>query len=102
MQNYIQQVKAELAELLPNLSGKPELLSAYAQLALTTGMDTTMENVHDAWSVVTDAARPDHAAIVPFEDLDHQTQERDRKYMEAIYAVANRRFYNPAPAPQRD
>ena len=54
------------------------------------GTETTLENVHDAWSTWRDATRPDHPSLVPFAELAPDVQELDRKYADAIREVAER------------
>ena len=66
----------------------PELLRLYALLVLTTGVITSLEDVHNAWSAWRQATRPDHPSLVPFADLAPEVQELDRKYMDAIRKVA--------------
>ena len=84
--SYITGVTAALAAELPTCD--PALLRLYALLALTTGTETTLENVHDAWACWREATRPDHPALVPFADLAPDVQELDRKYAGAIRKVA--------------
>jgi len=66
----------------------PSLLRYYALLVLTTGEDTTLENVHDAWSLWRMVTQPDHRSIIWFDQLTPETQEYDRKYAEAIRKTA--------------
>ena len=86
--NYLSVITGRLAAKLP---GCPtDLLRMYALLVLTTGTETTLENVHDAWSTWRDATRPDHPSLVPFAELAPDVQELDRKYADAIREVAER------------
>lgn len=66
----------------------PHLLRLYALLALVKGTDTTLRDVHDAWSLWRLATRSDHPSIVPFDELSPEVQELDRPYMEAIHRAA--------------
>ena len=66
----------------------PDLLRLYALLVLVQGPNTRLEDVHDAWACWREATRPYHPALVPFGDLTSDVQELDRKYMDAIHAVA--------------
>lgn len=84
--NYTQRVCELISEELPD---QPEfLIRLYALLAMTTGTETTLENVHDAWSLWRTDDRPEHSSIVPFIKLSYEVQELDRPYTEAIRRVA--------------
>lgn len=75
--------------ILDQLPGLPyDLAQLYALLALTTGTETTLENVHDAWSAWTINHRPDHRSLVPFSELTEEVQELDRKYRDGIVRAA--------------
>ena len=85
--NYIDNIIQRLAVKLP---GCPlDLFENYAQLVLTTGVNTTLKNVHDAWSIWQNKSKPNHKSLLPFEELSLEVQELDRKYAEAIIEVAN-------------
>lgn len=84
--NYIDETAAELGGLLGDCP--PELLRLYALLALVRGEETSLEDVHDAWSTWRAGTRPDHPSLVPFGDLAAEVQELDRKYADAIRQVA--------------
>jgi hypothetical protein len=84
--NYVQAVTDELADLLPGCAG--DLLDLYALLALTRGPLTSLEDVHDAWSVWRNRTAPEHRSLIPFAKLAPEVQELDRKYMEAIHQAA--------------
>lgn len=64
------------------------LIDLYALLVLTTGEETTLEDVHEAWGVWRSRAAPDHKSLVPFEELAYEVRENDRPYAEAIRAAA--------------
>lgn len=66
----------------------PALIEFYTILALTKGSETTMQDVHDAWSLHTSIDSPDHPSIRPFDHLPESIQEMDRRFMEAIHEVA--------------
>lgn len=66
------------------------LLRFYALLVMTKGTETTLENVHDAWSLWRVATRPDHRSLIPFDQLTTDIQELDRFYMDAIHRTAER------------
>jgi len=89
LNNYFTKVMDKLAERLPDCADNPVLLAAYAQLVLTAGSKTTLENVHDAWSAWrVNSDRPGHPDIVWFDELAPEVQEYDNMYREGIIAVA--------------
>jgi len=86
--NYIERTTQALLAELPKLDS--DLAGLYVLLILIKGIDTTLEDVHDAWSVWRSKTRPDHKSIVWFYMLTFEVQELDRKYMEAIHKVARK------------
>lgn len=83
MTSYAHQMAARLADELPGLDA--ELANLYLLLALTRGTETTLRDVHDAWSVWRMNTRPDHPSLIPFEDLSAEVQQLDAKYRDAIH-----------------
>ena len=79
---YIDDAINAVAEELPGLPDR--LTDLYALLCLTRGVNTTLRDVHDAWAIWRHQARPDHPAIVPFDELTPDVQELDRKYADGI------------------
>lgn len=88
--NYVEDIIEELHKELPTLLRS--LLEMYALLVLTTGVNTTLENVHDAWALNKTGVFPEHRSIIPFVELSPEVQELDRKYKDAIVKVAERRL----------
>lgn len=84
--NYVERVAATLAARLPDCDRT--LIDLYTLLALTRGTETTLRDVHDAWSVWRALTKPDHRSLVPFDELTVEVQELDRPYMEAIHEAA--------------
>jgi hypothetical protein len=84
--NYAQEAIDAINAELPGL--EPELASLYALLSLVTGKGTMLEDVHDAWAVYRAKTRPDHQALIPFDELTPEVQELDRKYMDGIHRVS--------------
>jgi hypothetical protein len=72
------------------------LYRIYAVLARSKGTETTLEDVHDAWSAWKSDTFPEHRSIVPFEQLAPAVQELDREYCDAIHACCNRPAEVPA------
>lgn len=86
-QNYAAEMLERVNQELPGL--KPELAQLYTLLALTKGSETTLEDVHDAWSIWTAATRGAHKSLIPFAELTHDVQELDRKYVDGIHRAAS-------------
>ncbi len=84
--NYVEKVIEALSEELPGLDR--DLLRLYALLAMTTGTETSLEDVHDAWSLWKNEIKADHKSLIPFSELTVEVQELDRKYADAIRKVA--------------
>lgn len=86
MVNYIDRVVTRLDE---ELWGCPvELINYYALLVLTTGELTTLEDVHDAWSIWTNETLWTHKSLIPFNELTLEVQELDQPYRDAIVKIA--------------
>lgn len=85
MQNYIEAARQRLAR---KVHVKGELLDLYTLLVFTKGVDCTLKDVHDAWSVWTNLRRPDHRSLIPFEQLTVEVQELDREYADGIIETA--------------
>ena len=97
MKTYIDEV-IEKVQQETGLKSK-ETLKMYALLVLVKGTEITLSDVHDGWSMMMNfkEANPphcyghEHKSIVPFDQLSVETQERDRKYMEALIKIAKER-----------
>lgn len=92
--NYAERAMTILAEELPSRLDDG-LLALYALLVLTKGQDTTLKDVHNAWSLWRTRSIPNHPSLIPFEKLPEQVQELDRPYMEAIHRTADRLTTTP-------
>lgn len=86
MTNYVGDVIFDLASEFPYMN--ENLLDFYALLVLVKGKDTTLENVHDAWAVWTNATNSYHRSLIPFEELSAEVQELDRLYADVIVKVS--------------
>jgi hypothetical protein len=84
--NYVRVVMEELQKDL-RINDR-FLLRMYTLLVFTTGVETTLEDAHDAWALWRDETRPDHRFLVPFDQLTKEVQELDRKYADSIRRVA--------------
>lgn len=83
--NYIQTGADKLDEALPGLD--PDLARLYVLLILAKGGETTRKDVHDAWALWRNTTRPDHPALIEFDELTPEVQELDQKYLTAIWDV---------------
>lgn len=84
--NYVQIALGRLYDKLPDLD--PELAQLYALLAMTTGTQTTLRDVHEAWALWRNTTNPGHRSLIPFHELSHEVRELDRPYCDAIIEVA--------------
>lgn len=96
MNNYAQDAIDAVTSEQPTLPD--ELARLYALLVLVKGTDTTMEDVHDAWSVWTTPADPEHRCLVPYSELAVDVQDLDGPFQQAIHdAVGHLTVGPPAP-----
>lgn len=84
-------IEALRAGLGPADGSDTELLRFYALLVHTSGINTTLEDVHTAWALWREQTKPDHAGLVPFEQLSDEVVEYDRPYRDLIRHVAAER-----------
>lgn len=87
MKNYIQVLKDEVQM---RMKVNKNLLELYTLLILVKGEDTTLSDVHDAWSIDKNRTFPKHWSIVPFEKLSKETQEKDQYYLDIIKSVSRK------------
>lgn len=83
--NYIQQARDILSK---KIDVESDLLDLYVLLVLTSGIDTGLIDVHDAWAVWKNKTNPSHKSLIPFSELTPEVQELDREYAEAIRTTA--------------
>lgn len=84
--NYADAALEALERHSPGLD--PGLRQLYALLALTRGKNTTLADVHDAWSLWRTATNPDHTSIVVFDELERAVQNLDAPFRDAIAQAA--------------
>jgi hypothetical protein len=68
--------------------GHPAIFMVYALLARVKGLETTAADVHDAWAAWKAITGADHDALVPFDELSEEVQEKDDPFVRAIHEVA--------------
>lgn len=92
MMSYLTDDARLIRSLLPAGTTPPEgsddLFLIYAVLMRSKGKAVTASDVHDAWAAWTQMTQGQHAALVPFANLDSETQAEDRPYVEAIRRAA--------------
>lgn len=89
--HYLDTIAAEIqrrSEGTPIHDSDLGLYRIYAVLALAKGLETTNEDVHNAWAAWTAAAAPAHRSLVPYDRLPPQVQALDTPYTLAIRQVA--------------
>lgn len=64
------------------------LFRLYAVLLRAKGESVTQSDVHDAWSAWMADEDPSHKSLVPYLELDEETQDEDRVYATAIRSAA--------------
>lgn len=100
MNTYLTEDAHLIRSLLPPTAQPPgdddALFLGYAVLMRAKGLEVTAEDVHDAWAAWMLARDPNHAAIVPFEELSAEAQAIDLPYAQAIHAATKRRLAESA------
>ncbi|MEV6942305.1 hypothetical protein AB0N07_09930 [Streptomyces sp. NPDC051172] len=90
--SYLRADAGLIREFLPLQARPPAdadgLFLVYAVLMRAKGEQVTAVDVHDAWAVWTETRNPDHAALVPFDELSPVTQREDEPCVQAIQAAA--------------
>lgn len=64
------------------------LFLLYALLATSTGTNTTLRDIHNAWAIWQFPKNPNHNALVPFEELTSDIKKEDEPFLEATLRVA--------------
>ena len=84
--NYIQKARSILAE---KIDVEEDLLDVYTLLVFTTGSDTELVDVHEAWAIWKNKTDPSHKShSVPFSELTPEVRELIRKHVEAKQETA--------------
>lgn len=76
-----------------------DLFILYALLARVKGHAVRARDVHDAWSVWMARVDPHHEALVPFDELDEETQQEDGPFLCAIRDALDERGAADAARP---
>jgi hypothetical protein len=91
---YLQGLADEIrAELDPSSIPRGDttwLWRIYAVLVRAKGEAVGASDVHDAWVAWAMTAKPNHDALLPFEELEPATQAKDDPYVLALRRVAAR------------
>lgn len=86
--NYVHKIAQSIRQKvnpddLPK-KGLDRLFMYYALLALSKAPNVTNEDVHNAWSAWASEYDSRNPSLVPFQNLDSETQEKDSTYRDAI------------------
>lgn len=73
----------------PDEPHRDRLFRLYAVLALGKGLETTAEDVHNAWVAWMVELDPNHPALRPFSELGSEETQQDAPFLEAIRSVAS-------------
>lgn len=91
--NYIFDRKLELDNILQDEYNEilnDDLIELYALLSLVKGIETTCQDVHDAWSIWQSSRNHQHESLVPFYKLSREVKDYDIIYRNAIIKVAEK------------
>lgn len=84
----IAQIRAQFPPTQFARVGMDELLSMYAVLVLTSGIETTNRDVHNVWMIWARRYEPESPDIIPYEELSQAVQDEDSPFAQAIRTVA--------------
>lgn len=92
MNTYLDRLSERIRKNIPPGAhvpeGSDELFLLYALLAAVKGVTVEAQDVHDAWVLWMRLKGESHAAMVPFGDLDDETQREDEPFLTAILTTA--------------
>lgn len=74
------------------------LLDLYTLLVLTVGERCRCADIHNAWTIACQRTRPEHASLVPFDQLSPEVRAYDVKFRDAV-RIASTRLVFPAIPP---
>jgi hypothetical protein len=85
---YIDPLAERIKTISSNDATVPEdtrlLFRLYALLARSKGAEVSLRDVHDAWVVWMASKGEVHPSMVPFDELDSDTQNEDQPFVDAI------------------
>lgn len=92
MSDYISELASKIrahvpANRCPDEPHRDRLFRLYAVLAMGKGIDTTAEDVHNAWVAWMVEIDAEHPSLRPFSQLGDEDQEQDAPFLEAIRAA---------------
>ena len=89
---YLDTIAMLIRDSLPEGTQPPDasesLFRFYSVLARAKGEAVTAEDVHDTWAAWMQTVNQDHAALVPFDELEPEVREEDIPYLKAIQKAA--------------
>lgn len=90
--NYLSEIAGRIKDAVPPAvrpeAPADELFRIYACLALALGTGVKASDIHNAWAAWMAGKDPNHPALVPFRDLDPETQSEDEPFLLAVRKVA--------------
>lgn len=88
MTTYITELARVIRRLVPPdlvpQEDPDELFALYALLGRVKGTSVSVRDVHDAWVLWMQSRGERHESMVPFDELDLQTQAEDEPFAAAI------------------
>jgi hypothetical protein len=93
--DYITQLAEQIRDdVPPNVRPGEEdelhLFRLYALLALSKGLSTVREDIHNAWVIWMIQVHPGHPAILPFDQLTPEQRLQDDPFLKAVHKIAAR------------
>lgn len=89
---YLDDLGTRIRSALPQRVEAPPasdgLFRLYAVLARAKGATVSSSDVHDAWAAWIQVQDPSHPSLVPYDELDSDTQAEDDEYVDAIRRVS--------------
>lgn len=88
--NYVEEIADRIrSHLAPDIVPEDSypLLLIYAVLARAKGTDTTLEDVHDAWTAWMSMQGKRHDSCVPFAELPDEVKHEDEPFLRAILSA---------------
>ena len=88
-----EEIRAAIAPDVDVRENTSELFLDYAVLLLAKGEDVTLQDVHNAWVAWMLGKGEQHESMIPFEQLQSETQDEDLPFVNAIREVARLRAH---------
>lgn len=96
--NYLLEIANRIRAAVPRSlvpENAEELFLLYAVLARSRRIETSAEDVHDAWTAWMLIRGEEHPSMVSFRDLPPEVQAEDEPFAAAIRKIASRHLEGP-------